>query len=61
MEKIKQLFSFIFSKETLIKIILIQVIFILLAFMGRGGLVIYHKGGIGIHDSYGGFDININQ
>jgi hypothetical protein len=61
MQKIKQILSFLFSKETLIKIILIQIIIILLAYMNGGGFNVYHKGGVRLSDGYGGFDININR
>lgn len=55
--KFKSLVSFLFNKDTLIKIILVQVIVVLLASMERGGFVIYHKGTVFLDSTYGGFEI----
>lgn len=73
MQKIKQLLSFLFNKETLIKIILIQIIVVLFSFMDRGGFVVYHEGkidttahvygdlGLGNIVSGYGFKIDVNK
>jgi hypothetical protein len=53
--KIKGFFGFIFAKETLIKIILIQFILLLFGVMSRGEIRVYHTGfiDIGNHGSRG--------
>jgi hypothetical protein len=55
-EIFKSLLSFLFSKDTLIKIILLQIIFFLLV-ITLDGIKVRHRGTVELKSNYGGFEI----
>lgn len=57
----KKLLSVLFAKETLFKIILVQIIILLLIFIGNGRIEIYHSGSIDLGSQYGGVEQKIQQ
>lgn len=57
----KKLLSVLFAKETLFKIILVQIITLLLIFIGNGRIEIYHRGSIDLGSQYGGVELKIKQ
>lgn len=58
---LKKLLSKLFAKDTLLKIILVQVIILLFMFITSGRIEIYHRGSIDLGSQYGGVEIKIQQ
>lgn len=57
----KKLLSALFAKDTLFKIILVQVIILLSMFITSSRIEIYHRGSIDLGSQYGGVELKILQ
>lgn len=59
--KVKKLLAQLFAKETLVKIILLQIIFLLFMVIASGRIEISHRGHIDLGSQYGGIELKIHQ
>lgn len=57
----KKFLSVLLSKETLIKIILVQIIILLMMTMTGRGIEVFHRGSVGLDlgSKYGGIELKI--
>ncbi|MCY1410401.1 hypothetical protein D3C76_963080 [compost metagenome] len=61
MSALKKFLSALFTKETLTKIFLVQIIVLLFMAMSSRGLHVYLDGSVDLGSSYGGVDLNIKK
>jgi hypothetical protein len=61
MSALKKFLSVLLSKETLIKIILVQIIILLMMIMTGKGIEVYHRGSVNLElgSQYGGLELKI--
>jgi hypothetical protein len=61
MHALKKFLSALFAKETLIKIILVQVIVLLFMVMTNRGIAVSHKGFLDLGTGFGAVELKIKQ
>ncbi|MBO6278326.1 MULTISPECIES: hypothetical protein [Pseudomonas] len=57
----KKFLSALLAKETLIKIIFVQVIVLLFMAMTNGGITVFHRGFLDLGSQYGGLELKIQK